>query len=59
VNDSAALKIEYQVIDVEQDPSELASANQNFNYGLFNTNFSQSTPQSKVGIMSVALDVIF
>ncbi len=59
VNDSAALKIEYQVIDVEQDPSELAKANQGFNYGLFNTNFSQSPPQNKVGIMSVALDVIF
>jgi len=59
VNDSAALKIEYQVVDVEQDPAELAAANQGFNYGLFNTNFSQSPPQSKVGIMSVALDVIF
>jgi hypothetical protein len=59
VNDSAALKIEYQVIDVEQDSSELANANQNFNYGLFNTDFSQTPPQGKVGIMSVALDVIF
>ena len=59
VNDSAALKIEYQVVDVEQDPAELADAKQGFNYGLFNTNFSQSSPQSKVGIMSVALDVIF
>jgi len=38
---------------------ELAKANQGFNYGLFNTNFSQSPPMSKVGIMSVALDVIF
>ncbi len=59
VNDSAALKIEYQVVDVEQDPAELAEANQGFNYGLFNTNFSQSPPMNKVGIMSVALDVIF
>jgi hypothetical protein len=59
VNDSAALKIEYQVVDLEQDPSELAAANQGFNYGLFNTNFSQSPPQNDVGIMSVALDVIF
>ncbi len=59
VNDSAALKIEYQVVDVEQDPAELANANQGFNYGLFNTNFSQSPPMNKVGIMSVALDVIF
>ena len=59
VNDSAALKVEYQVVDVEQDPSELAAANQGFNYGLFNTNFDQLGPQDKVGIMSVALDVIF
>jgi hypothetical protein len=59
VNDSAALKIEYQVVDVEQDPNELADANQMFNYGLFNTNFTQSPPQEKVGIASVALDVIF
>jgi len=59
VNDSAALKVEYQVIDVEQDPAELASANQQFNYGLFNTNFTQSSPTNNIGIMSVALDVIF
>jgi len=59
VNDSAALKIEYQVVDVEQDPSTLQDANQGFNYGLFNTNFEQLGPQDKVGIMSVALDVIF
>jgi len=59
VNDSAALKIEYQVVDVEQDPSELASANQQSNYGLFNTDFTRAAPQDKVGIMSVALDVIF
>jgi len=59
VNDSAALKVEYQVVDVEQDPQTLADANQGFNYGLFNTNFSQSPPQNNVGIMSVALDVIF
>ena len=59
VNDSAALKIEYQVVDVEQDPTELQSSNQQFNYGLFNTNFDQLGPQDKVGIMSVAMDVIF
>ena len=59
VNDSAALKIEYQVVDVEQDPAELQAANQNFNYGLFNTDFSRQSPQDKVGIISVALDVIF
>ena len=59
VNDSAALKVEYQVVDVEQGSSTLSDANQNFNYGLFNTNFGITPPQSKVGIMSVALDVIF
>ena len=59
VNDSAALKLEYQVVDVEQDPAELQAANQGFNYGLFNTDFSRLGPQEKVGIMSVALDVIF
>ncbi len=59
VNDSAALKIEYQVVDVNQDPAELQAANQGFNYGLFNTNFYQSPPQNNVGIVSVALDVIF
>ncbi len=62
VNDSAALKIEYQVVDVNQDPDDLAAANQPFNqinYGLFNTNFYQSTPQNDIGIISVALDVIF
>lgn len=59
VNDSAALKVEYQLIDVEQDPAELANANQQFNYGLFDTNFTQASPQDKVGILSVALDVIF
>ncbi len=59
VNDSAALKIEYQVVDVSTDAGDLSAANQGFNYGLFNTNFTQSPPQNKVGIMSVALDVIF
>ncbi len=59
VNDSAALKIEYQVVDVEQDASELQDANQGFNYGLFNTDFSRGAPQDKVGILSIALDVIF
>ncbi|RKZ63649.1 MAG: hypothetical protein DRQ44_09910 [Gammaproteobacteria bacterium] len=59
VNDSAALKVEYQVVDVEQDPAELQAANQGFNYGLFNTDFSRLGPHEKVGIVSVALDVIF
>jgi hypothetical protein len=59
VNDSAALKVEYQVVDVEQDMSELQKANQSFNYGLFNTDFSRAAPQDKVGILSIALLVIF
>ncbi len=68
VNDSAALKIEYQVVDVENDQDELAKANQPggpgfgipyMNYGLFNTDFTIAAPQDKVGILSIALDVIF
>lgn len=59
VNDSAALKFEYMVVDVETDPTELASANQGFNYGLFDTNFDVAGPTNNVGIMSIALDVIF
>ncbi len=59
VNDSAALKVEYQVVDLEQDATELQKANQGFNYGLFNTDFSRGAPQDKVGILSIALDVIF
>ncbi|MDT8283547.1 MAG: hypothetical protein RQ982_12175, partial [Gammaproteobacteria bacterium] len=59
VNDSAALKIEYQVIDIAQDAKSLADANQQTNYGLFNVDFNRAPPQHNVGIMSVALDVIF
>jgi hypothetical protein len=71
VNDSAALKFEYMVVDVETDQQELGDANQPggpgfgvpyVNYGLFNTDFSafpDNLPTDKVGIMSVALDVIF
>ena len=62
VNDSAALKVEYQVISVEEDFNEIQSTagqGQLFNYGLFNTDFTQSPPQKDIGIASVALDVIF
>ncbi len=59
VNDSAALKIEYSLVDVENDPAELAKANQGFNFGLFKTDFTKFAPTEKVGIISVALDVIF
>ena len=59
VNDSAALKIEYMVVDVENDMAELQSANQMMNYGLFNTDLTRPGLNEKVGIMSIALDVIF
>ena len=61
VNDSAALKVEYSVVDVEDDPSELASTNNplGINYGLFNTDFTLAPPDGNVGIASIALDVIF
>ena len=59
VNDSAALKFEYAVVDVENDPQELAQANQQTNYGLFDTNFLLAPPKDKVGVASIALDVIF
>ena len=59
VNDSAALKFEYAVVDVENDPQELADANQGVNFGLFDTSFVLAPPKDKVGIASIALDVIF
>ena len=59
VNDSAALKFEYAVVDVENDPQELAKANQFTNFGLFDTSFVLQPPKDKVGIASIALDVIF
>jgi len=59
VNDSAALKFEYAVVDVENDQSELNEANQQTNYGLFVTDFNLMPPSEKVGIASIALDVIF
>ncbi len=59
VNDSAALKFEYAVVDVENDPTELAEANQGVNFGLFDTSFTLMPPAEKVNVFSVALDVIF
>jgi hypothetical protein len=58
VNDSAALKVEYQVVNIAQDQRTL-DQNGGTNYGLFNTDFNRAPPQKNVGIMSVALDVIF
>lgn len=61
VNDSSALKFEYAVVDVENDPAELASTNNplGINYGLFDTDLTKAPPKDKVGIASIALDVIF
>ena len=70
VNDSAALKFEYQIVSVEDDQQTLADANQPggqggapyVNYGLFNDDiagFPGSLPTDDVGILSIALDVIF
>jgi len=59
INDSAALKIEHSVVDVEQDPKALAEANQGMNFGLFDTSFTNAPPTEKVGVTSIALDVVF
>ncbi len=69
VNDSAALKMEYEVVDVNTDQNTLKNANEPgggptpyVNYGLFKTNFAGypgNLPTKKVGIFSLALDVIF
>jgi hypothetical protein len=61
VNDSAALKMEYSLVDVNTNASDLADSNNPFgiNYGLFTTSFTGTSPTKKVGIASVALDVIF
>jgi hypothetical protein len=59
VNDSAALKFEYAMVDVENDPNELAEANQFTNFGLFDTSFALAPPSDTVGVYSIALDVIF
>ena len=48
INDSAALKAEYSVVDVEKG-----------NFGLFDTSFTNPSPTGKVGVTSFALDVIF
>jgi len=69
VNDSAALKMEYEVVDVNNNPNTLKNANEPggngmpyVNYGLFKTNFKDypgNLPTKKVGIFSLALDLIF
>jgi hypothetical protein len=64
INDSAALKFEYAVVDVENDPAELVDKEPigpsgPINYGLFDDDFTKLPPKDKVGIASIALDVIF
>lgn len=65
LNDSAAVKVEYSVVDIETDQSELASSNQpgfpgmQINYGLFDTDYTKQAPTDTVGVTSIALDVIF
>ena len=59
LNDSAALKIEHSIVDVEQDMTVLMEANQSMNFGLFDTSFTTAPPTEKVGVTSIALDVIF
>lgn len=58
VNDSAALKIEYSVVDVENDPANIDHPF-NINFGLFDNSFTGAAPAEKVGVASIALDVIF
>ncbi|MCK5262711.1 MAG: hypothetical protein KAJ92_03455 [Gammaproteobacteria bacterium] len=59
INDSAALKIEHSVVDVEQDMNTLMDANQGLNFGLFDNSFTGAAPTEKVGVTSIALDVVF
>jgi hypothetical protein len=58
LNDSAALKIEHSIVDVEDDPNEIDHI-ADFNFGLFDTSFTKNPPGEKVGVTSIALDVIF
>jgi hypothetical protein len=58
LNDSAALKIEHSIVDVENDPSKIDHPF-NINFGLFDTSFTNPSPTEKVGVTSIALDVIF
>ena len=55
LNDSAALKFEYQVVDVESKNNTPAFQN----FGLFTPTFAGAATSEKIGIASFALDVIF
>ena len=58
INDSAALKIEHSIVDVEDDPSKIDHSF-GINFGLFDTSFTNMSPTEKVGVTSIALDVVF
>jgi len=61
LNDSAALKIEHSIVDVENDSVELVTPGNpsGINFGLFDSSFTNPPPTEKVGVTSIALDVIF
>jgi len=58
LNDSAALKIEHSVVDVEDDPKNIDHPF-GINFGLFDSSFTGAAPVEKVGVTSIALDVVF
>ena len=55
LNDSAALKFEHQIIDIESKNNTATYQN----FGLFTPSFSTFATSEKHGITSLALDVIF
>lgn len=61
LNDSAALKFEHSIVDVDTVAATGAGTPnpQGINFGLFNSSFTGAAPTDKVGVTSVALDVIF
>lgn len=58
LNDSAALKIEHSVVDVENDPNNIDHPF-GINFGLFDNSFTGQAPTEKVGVTTIALDVVF
>ena len=55
LNDSAALKFEHQIVDIESKNNTATYQN----FGLFTPSFSTAATSEKHGITSLALDVIF
>ena len=58
INDSAAFKVEYSVVDVENDPNNIDHP-YGINFGLFDSSFTNPPPTDKVGVTSIALEVVF